>query len=152
MLATNLLSRGLLLFWTLWFSLVFASNLADGLQQTQLLPEDGPFASGNFELIAQSVGVYGLSEATAGALFCGVLLLELCAAILFWRAFLDPGRVAGNGKVHQAFCVALALFGGFLLADELFLVYRHLPGVGSTHFLVLCALLLSLLLAERAPS
>jgi hypothetical protein len=141
MLATNLLSRGLLLFWTLWFSLVFASNLADGLQQTQLLPEDGPFASGNF-----------LSEATAGALFCGVLLLELGTAILFWRAFLDPGRVAGNGKVHQAFCVALALFGGFLLADELFLVYRHLPGMGSTHFLVLCALLLSLLLAERAPS
>jgi hypothetical protein len=150
--ASNLLRRGLLLFWSLWFSLVFASNLADGLQQTGLLPEDWRFASGNFELIVRSVEIHALPKTLAGALFCAVLLLELGAALLFWRAFRDPGGIAEGDRVHQAFSVALGLFGGLLLADELFLVYRHLPGMGTTHLLVLCALLLSLLLAERAPS
>ena len=52
-------------------------------------------------------------------------------------------------KVVAAFVVALGLFGGFLVSDELFLVYDRLPHVTPTHWLVLCALLLSLLVIGR---
>jgi hypothetical protein len=33
------LKRGLLLFWAVWFSFVFATNVLDGLKQLGVLPE-----------------------------------------------------------------------------------------------------------------
>ena len=145
------LSRGLLLFWSSWFSVVFFSNLSDGLRQAGLLSAGWRFTSGNFVLIAESIAIYSLSEAWAVALFSGVVLIQLCAAILFWRAFLDPEAISTRArpKVLQAFSLAIGLFSALLVADEVFVVYGRLPSVEATHLLVLCALLLSLLVIHR---
>lgn len=140
-------ARGILLFWGAWLSVVFASNLADALRHVGVLPQSWRFASGNLSLIGEVVGIYSFSRALAPVLFAAVLLVQLAASLLFWRAFLDrrAATSAGDPKVLQAFSAALALFAGLLVADELFIVYDRLPGLEATHFLVLCALLLSLL-------
>jgi hypothetical protein len=142
------LGRGILLFWSAWLSVVFGSNLCDALRHAGALPASWRFASGNFALITEVVGIYSFSTPLATALFGAVLLVQLVAALLFWRAFLDR-HAAGtplSSKPLQAFAVSLALFAGLLVADELFIVYERLPGLETTHLLVLCALLLSLVL------
>lgn len=152
------LRRGLLLFWSGWLSFVFASNLADGLRQAGALPASWRFASGNFALIDRTIGVYAFSRSWAAVLFGAVVLVQLAAALLFWRAFLDREATTapGHPKVLQAFIVAAGLFAGFLVADEAFIVYAHLPALETTHLLVFCALLLSLivisLLGDGAPA
>jgi hypothetical protein len=140
------LNRGLLLLWSGWFSTVFASNLADGLRQVGVLQTSWRFASGNFSLISEAIGIYSFSKPWASVLFGAVLLVQLAASLLFWRAFVDPQAAVtrGHPKVLQAFSVAVGLFAGFLLADEFFIVYERLPALETTHLLVFCALLLSL--------
>lgn len=140
------LSRGLLLFWSGWLSVVFASNLTDGLRQAGMIPTSWQFVSGNFAQISEAVEIYSFSKFWAPGLFCTVVLLQLAGSLLFWRAFLDPQSVVrlGHPKLLQAFCLALTIFAGLLIADEVFIVYARLPGLQTTHLLVLCALLLSL--------
>jgi len=143
----NVIGRGLLLFWGAWFTAVFASNLADGLKAAGALPAAWPFASGNFELIAGAIAIYSGGPALTALLFAGVVAIQLAAAVLFWRAALDD-EAATRGHdpaIRRAFLAAIGLFAAFLLADEAFVVYERMPGVGATHWLVLCALLLSYL-------
>lgn len=144
--SSHVLRRGILLFWSGWLSVVFASNLADALRHLGALPASWPFTSGNFSLIFEAVGIYAFSRSLAPVLFGAVLLVQLAASVLFWRAFLDRRAVTSRDhpKLLQAFSVALGLFAGLLVADELFIVYDRLPGLETTHLLVLCGLLLSL--------
>ena len=51
-------------------------------------------------------------------------------------------------KVLQAFVPAIGLFAGFLVSDELFIVYHRIPSLESSHFLALCALLLSVVVIQ----
>lgn len=125
--------------------MVVCTNLLDGLQQAGLLSTDWRFASGNFALVEESIEIFSLSRAWAAGLFAGVVAAELAAAVLFWRAFSTAQRPC----IVQAFALGLALFSAFLIADEIFIVYAKLPGVAATHFRVLCALLLSLLVVLR---
>jgi hypothetical protein len=151
----NILCRGLLFFWSAWFSIVFASNLADGLQQAGLLPETWRFASGNFGLIVQSIEIFSLEKAWAVILFGGVLITQLGVSVLFWRAFLIRASLARpvDQKVVQAFALGIGLFAAFLVADEILVVYHRFSGLETTHFLILCALLLSYLVIDphRSP-
>ena len=143
----HVLSRGILLLWSLWLSVVFSSNFCDALQQAGILPGSWRFVSGNFALVLQTIEIYGLPRGLAVLLFAGVLVAQLAAAILFWRAFIDREATSTSyhPKVMGAFSVAIGLFGAFLVGDELFIVYARLPGLVTTHLLVLAALLLSLL-------
>ena len=99
------------------------------------------FASGNFALVAESLSIYSVPHAFAAVLFTLVLLLELAASALFWRAALET-----QPRILAPFLVAIGLFCAFLVFDEVLLVYRRFPGLETTHFAVLSALLLSLVL------
>ena len=135
------LARGLLLFWALWLSVVSASNTVDALQAAGVLAPGLSFASGNFALVADSLSVYSLPRACAAGLFALVLILEITASALFWRA-----AVVAEPKAIEPFFVAIGLFCAFLVFDEVLLVYRRYPGLETTHFAVLSALILSLVL------
>ncbi len=141
------LARGLLLFWSVWFTLVFASNLTDALKESALLPAEWRFASGNFGLVRKAVSFYFLPHWTAVVLFAGALLIEAAAVILFWRACLTKQAFesAGNPVVLLPFLVGMSLFAGFLIANEVFLLYVHMPGLSTGHLVDLSALLLSYL-------
>ena len=149
------LTRGLLLFWALWFSVVLGSNVADALRALGLLFEDCRFSSGNLDLLVDSVSVYSLSRFWAGAAFTLVLALQTTAAWLFWRATWDrqPLSPAAKPRILSPFVAGLVLFCAFLVFDEALLIYRRFPDLETTHFVIFCALLLSLalilLLGER---
>jgi hypothetical protein len=78
--------RLLLLFWAVWFSVVFLSNLADAGKSLGLLGGSWAFASGNGKLIQETTASYGISSTVNATLFAGVILWEGIAAVLFWRA------------------------------------------------------------------
>ena len=144
---SRILSRLMLLFWAVWFSVVWASNMADGLQEAGVLPPSWRFTSGNFALVADSLVIYSLSRMWADALFVLVLVIQLAAAFLFWRATLEPDLQSpgANSKILQAFFVGVGWISAFLVCDEVLLIYRRVPTLETTHFVILCALLLSFL-------
>ncbi|MGA7306449.1 MAG: hypothetical protein WBW88_16335 [Rhodothermales bacterium] len=146
-----LLTRLLLLFWSLYFVFVAGSNLVDAFQQLGWVPETWSFTSGNFGLVVTTVSTYGLSKGFAAILFTAVILLELSAAWFFAAAARDTWRRrnADSANVSRGFVSAIGLFAGFIVADEFFVVYHRVSGLEITHLLVLCALLLTVLVVER---
>ena len=148
----TILCRLLLLFWSLYFTLVTASNLVDGFQALGIAPRGWTFTSGNCALIAETVATYGLSSGFAAFLFVCVILIELAVTLLFWIALRDSWRAAENSssKIIRALVPAVGLFAGFIVSDELFIVYHRTPGLETGHFLVLCALLVSWLVIDSS--
>ncbi len=70
------LKRVLLLFWAVWLSVVFLSNLADALKGIGLLGESWAFASGNFKFMKETTARYGTPDLVNALLFAGVILCE----------------------------------------------------------------------------
>ena len=145
---SRILARALLLFWALWLSVVSASNAVDALEGTGILSPGWRFASGNFALVAESLSIYSLPQIWAAVLFSLVLFVELASSALFWRAALDPNPLSPHAqpRILYPFFVGIGLFCAFLVFDEVLLVYRRFPGLETTHFAVLSALVLSLIL------
>ena len=84
-----MLKRLLLLFWATWFSIVFFSNLADGLKALQWLGSSWAFASGNFQFIKETTARYGTPAWLNGILFAVVILWEGITAALFLASGLE---------------------------------------------------------------
>lgn len=137
-----LLARLLALFWALWFSLVALSNLTDFAAGAGLLPDDTWWKSGNLALVAAALRPVGL-EPAAPILLLSVVGWEALAAALFLRAVARPSA----RRELVAFTVGSGLFLIFVVLDEALLLYTS--GVETTHFQVVLALLVSLLVVER---
>jgi hypothetical protein len=136
------LKSGVLLFWAAWFTLVLATNVCDALKAGRVLPAGWTFSSGNWELMLKVTAVHATPVAIVGVLFLGVIAWEAFAGLLFWRAWIAGGR---GGIV--AFVVGLALWGAFVLADELFLAYT----VEAAHLRLFGLQLLSVLALRLLP-
>ncbi len=80
-------------------------------------------------------------------MFALVLALELAAACLFWRATFASQLLSSDvkSKILQAFFAGIGLISAFLIFDEVLVIYRRFSTLETTHFVILCALLLSLL-------
>jgi len=141
--------RGLLFFWAAWLSIVTLTNVLDGLKTMRMLPTGWAFASGNYAFMASTVAKYGTPAAVTAVLFAGVVLWELLAAVLFWRALAAHRRDAATAwdAVRQAFTVSLALWAAFMLADEIVFAFD----AESTHVRLLIAQLASLLVILALP-
>ena len=68
------LKRSLLLFWAVWFTLVFATNLCDGAKALGVVQQVWPFASGNYALVVKTTAHCGPPAWLSGVLFLGVLV------------------------------------------------------------------------------
>jgi len=146
MTAEDLLKRGILFFWAAYFTIVLASNVADGLKAMALLPEAFRFVSGNYALVERVTRIYAVPAAGVALLYLGVLACQAAAATLFWRAFAAwrGGSAPDTRVVTAAFAAGLGLWAGFILVDELFIAYE-IAGLEATHVALLSAQLLSLL-------
>jgi hypothetical protein len=143
-----ILKRGLLAFWSVWWTVVLATNIADGAKALDLLGEGWAFASGNYRFLTETTARYGPPPWLNGLLFLGVILWEGVAAGLFWRAWWRFGdRVVGRRALYAAFTVGLMLWGAFLIADEVCIAYA----VAGTHVRLFTAQLLTLLAVEVLP-
>ncbi len=142
------LKRSLLLFWAVWLSVVFLSNLADAGKESGLLGEWWIFASGNLKFIKQTTALYGNLELVNALLFAGVIVWEGMAAFLFWRAaWTCRGKRSGRNHLYLAFTASLCLWGAFVIADEICIAYA----LESTHLRLFTAQLVTLLVMELLP-
>jgi hypothetical protein len=143
----QMLVRLLLGFWAAWFALVTASNLADGFKAAGLLSENWWWVSGNFELIEQAIARFRLPRPVVGSMFVVVIGWELMATILYARAACCAARVDGeNTAIDRAAIVGVGLFAGFVLFDELLLIYE--TGSEAVHLRILIAQLVTWLVAR----
>lgn len=142
------LKRSLLLFWTVWLTVVLLSNLADAGKAAGLLGESWAFASGNFAVIKETTARYAIPDLVNALLFAGVIIWQALATILFWWAVWPfRGRQSGGRILYLAFTTSLLLWGAFLIADEVFIAYP----LESTHFRLFVAQLVTLLAIELLP-
>jgi hypothetical protein len=140
--------RLLLLFWAVWLSVVFLTNLADAGKGLGWLGESWAFASGNFKAIKETTARYGAPDWVNAVLFAGVILWEGIAAVLFWRAaWTFRGRRSEPRVVYGAFTTSLLLWGAFLIADEVCVAYP----VESAHRQLFIAHLATLLAIALLP-
>jgi len=144
-----LLKRTLLAFWAAWLTVVFTTNVLDGLKAGGLLAESWPFASGNYRFLSETTARYGTPDWLNAALFLGVVAWEGVAALLFWLTWWTfRGWGKGGGAVlYAAFTAALSLWLAFAIADEVFIAYP----VEGTHLRLFLAQLATLLAVELLP-
>ncbi|MGE5615378.1 MAG: hypothetical protein ACM3X5_00540 [Bacillota bacterium] len=136
------LKAGLLLFWFAWFAVVFTTNALGGLRAARRLPQSWRFASKNYEAVVKAVSVYEAPAWLPALLFTGVLAWQLAAAALFLAAFVvscHDGHVA-TAWADAAFATGIALWGAFMLADEITIKYTY----EQSHELLFIAQLASL--------
>jgi hypothetical protein len=144
----NLLKRSLLLFWAVWLSVVFLSNLSDAGKGLGLLGDSWAFASGNWKFIKETTARYGTPDLVNALLFAGIILWEGVAALPFWRAvWTFRGKKSGRKILHFAFTTSLLLWGAFLIADEVLIAYP----LESTHLRLFIAFLVTLMTIELLP-
>jgi hypothetical protein len=139
----------LLASWAAWLSVVFASNVLDGMKAIGLLPDSWVFASGNYRFLVETTARYGTPGWLNGLLFAGVICWEGAAAGLFWLAcwtFRGQGR-RNTAVQYAAFTACLSLWLAFALADEVFVSYA----VEGTHLRLFTAQLATLLAVELLP-
>lgn len=143
------LKRYLLLFWSLWFSVVLSTNVCDALQELGLLGEPWRFASGNFRFLSETTARYHVPGAVNAVLFLGVLLWEGSATFFFWRTWWETrDRLVKKARfLYPAFSVSLLLWAAFLLADEMLIAYA----VAATHLRLFTAQLATLLAIVLLP-
>jgi hypothetical protein len=142
------LKRGLIFFWALWLSIVFATNAFDFLKHVGGLGESWAFASGNYDFMMSKTALYSLPDGLVMLLFLGVLVWEGLAAALLWRAFAAyRGGGRGLNAVHTAFAFSLALWAAFMIADELLIAYD----VEGTHMGIFTAQLVTLVAVRLLP-
>src|SRR5262245_30178135 len=120
MAPANLFKRLVLLFWTMFFSLVALTNLVDLLGELGAL--DWRFLdSGNYDYLRSVVKVYEVGPGLTKALLAGALAVELAAAVLFWRALLAFGRDGrGVREALLALCFGAFVWISFVFMTELF--------------------------------
>jgi hypothetical protein len=138
----TLLRPGLLSFWALYFAIVALSNLTDLLAAGHLLPAGWRWVSGNLAFIAASTAKTGIPLWLNATLLGGVVLWQMLAAVLFWRAAREPG----DRWLGLAFVVSLALWATFILLDEALLIFE--TGAEATHLRLLIAEIATLLLVR----
>jgi len=140
---------GLLIFWGVWYSIAFCTNLCDCFERLGVLRKAWPFASGNLRGITQAVQTYSAARWLPWLLFFGILCLQLLIVFLFWWAIISSAAGSLNWEaINAAFIAGLALWAALMLADEMFKQYE----VEHSHVLFFIAQLVTFISLYGIPS
>lgn len=145
----GLLKRLLLLFWSVWISIVVVMNVGDALKAVGVLPSGWKLASGNYDAIVHVTSHYGTPHWLDLVLMVGVIVWEAVCMVLFWWAArrYRRGHPRRWRAIYLAFTALLALFCTFILIDEVFHAYR----MEGDHRGIAILLLASLLATQLLP-
>jgi hypothetical protein len=113
------LKQGIILLWALWMTLVVILNVFDVFKSAGQLPETWKFSSGNFWYIGQVTKIYNTPAWINWVMFLGVIVWEIFGGILLWVALFDFTG-SSYAIIDAAFVVNIALWGAFIVMDELF--------------------------------
>lgn len=146
----GVLKRGVLAFWAAWLSVVALTNILDALKGLGVLPQTWAWTSGNFGWIQQSMKPLGVSVGIEALLFLGVIIWEVLAAVLFWRATMQyRNRPLVEERAAVLACaVNLALWCTFQVLDEVFLTFEP----EAVHRVIFANQILTLLMLHLLPS
>ena len=148
-LAVVALKRGVILYWSLWFTVVLATNVVHGLKALGIIREGWTLSFGDTRLLSSSVWIYGAPAGLHGFTLAGVVAAEALIAVLFWRAFskFHGLKNADRLSLAAAFILTVALFAAFLVADEISSSYLY----EGTHLRIFIIQLASLLAVYLLP-
>ena len=143
------IKRGLLLYWSLWFTIVFVTTLLGGLEALGAIDKGWKLAGGDFTLISPAAAIYGVPAKASGVLLACLMVWEGSAVVVFWWAFRKfRGLKNADGRaLAAAFILAISLFAALLLAGLLFGGHLFM----AMHLKILVALLLSFLVVYFLP-
>lgn len=138
------LKQGLILFWALWLTVVFLSNVVDALKALGVLPRIWKFMiSNNYDAIRRMTAKRRVPEWMNALMFGGVIVWQALVAYLFWRALFVPTESA----LYAAFGASMALWAVFILVDEIFAAYE----IERVHLNLLLAKLITLMFIVLIP-
>lgn len=138
------LKQGTILFWALWLTIVFLSNVVDALKALGVLPRLWTvMISNNYDAIRRMTAKRRVPEWMNALMFGGVIVYQAMMAYLFWRALLVGGEVA----LYAAFGASLMLWAVFILVDELFVEYE----IERIHMSLFVAKLITLMFIVLMP-
>lgn len=116
----NRIQFGILLFWTLWFTLVAFSDITNFFQTIHLLSLDFPFNSNNYNLVERDFLIYNIhSKALILFTFSAIVFWAILIAILFWITLFLPRKKL----IDFTFLLSISLTSIFILSDEFFIQY-----------------------------
>lgn len=150
----GLLKRAIVLFWSLWISIVVVTNLGDVLKVSGALPSQWPLASGNFHAIVHATSRFGIPGWVDMLLFVAIIGWEALCALLFWTALREyrPGGTAHARTLYLSTSALFALFASFILADEIFHDYRMEGDHRGIAVLLLASVMVLRLLPDRTDA
>ena len=144
------LKQTLLVFWSIWLTLVCLTNVFEWAKVLGLLGEDWAFASGNYRFVVETTARYDTPGWLNSVFFAGAICWQGLAAVLFWSTLLRFGGPNNAGRaplLHAAFTVSLMHWAAFMVADEVFISYT----LEAIHIRLFIAQLTTLLVVELLP-
>lgn len=139
---------GCLLFWACWFAVAGSTNLFDFMHAVGYLSNDWLFRSGNYNVLADVVKIYHLSPLFLNILFICDFSAQLLSAFLFFLSIIIviSGR-PGWAFINSAFAISMALWGVFMVMEEIFIAYPY----EHTHAMLFAFELITLLALHFLP-
>lgn len=126
--AINLISRGIILFWGVWFLIVTASDVVNFLQRKNVISPHISFTSNNYKLVDNVLSVYKINAPTVvDVLFIAIILWAFAISLsFFFSLFAKNFSIA-----YFAFMFSFSMTAFFILCDEVFIQYE----LGHEHIL-----------------
>lgn len=143
-----LLKRIVLLFWTMYFSMVALTNFVDLMDVYGVF--DWTFLnSQNFAYLQETVKVYDVPAGVTKLLLIGSFGIELIAAVLFWRALAGSGRGASSrSRAMVAICTGTLVWTAFIFMTEFFVAYGTEPPFRELMMMMLASALVIALIPD----
>lgn len=150
-LSVQVLKKSILLFWALYFLIVVASNITDGLRAVGILADSITFTSGNYGLMAKVVAIYHTPTWLLVIMYIGVIIWEGLASFTFFSAFSAYNKTPIIGKhIYTAFILSFGLWAAFILMDEFFIAF-HVADLERSHQMLMITQLVTLFAMVLLP-
>ena|SRR3990167_6013619 len=138
---------GTLLFWGIWFSIAFSTNIADFFITTNTHLASS-FRSGNYNALEKVIVIHNTPHYFLNILFSLDIFAQGLSAILFFIAvFCLWKHVYVWQAINIAFNVSMSLWAVFLIMEELFIAYSY----EATHIRLFMFEMISLLALHLLP-
>ncbi len=146
-LTLTFLKRLIVVFWALWWSLAFLTDLLGAAKELGMLALPW-LPHSNYPGLVAALAPYQVPVWLPGFLFAGIICWSFLSSILLWLAVATPRRPLARWRmrVNRAFIVSLSLWLAFFIADQVVMRFdleeNHMVQGG---FQLLCLLALYLL-------
>lgn len=110
----------IILFWSIWFTLVSLSDITNLLQVMHILPSNFAFSSKNYGLVDQFLSLYNINSFDLTLLLFSIIVLAATIiSITFWIAMYSMSQI----WINRAFLFSISFTMFFVLSDEVFIQY-----------------------------